>query len=208
MNDQHPILFNGEMVRAIIAGRKTQTRRLVNRPAMASAQSFSDGMKYAKEHGLAGVQKVGRCDGVEWRCKCPYGVPGDLLWVRETWAYETDFGTHTGKTVYRADGDMREAEGGKPTDKWRPSIHMPRWASRITLLVTGVRVERVQDTTEADARAEGLEPGPGPDGLTTAKTEFWLLWDRINSARGFGWTANPWVWVVEFNVAALGEPET
>ena len=207
MNDQHPILFNGEMVRAIIAGRKTQTRRLVNRPAMASAQSFSDGMKYAKEHGLAGVQKVGRCDGVEWRCKCPYGVPGDLLWVRETWAYETDFGTHTGKTVYRADGDMREAEGGKPTDKWRPSIHMPRWASRITLLVTGTRVERLQDISEADAIAEGCGGGHNY-GDGTARTGFAMLWDLINAKRGAGWDANPWVWVVEFNVAALGEPET
>lgn len=204
MNDQHPILFHGAMVRAVLAGRKTQTRRLVNRPARASAQSFSDGMKYAKEHGLAGVQKNGPCDGVEWYCKCPYGVPGDLLWVRETWRETSSammadgsIPSQPARCVYRAD---------RPWDgPWRPSIHMPRWASRITLLVAGVRVERVQDITEADARAEGLEPGPGPDGMTTAKTEFWLLWDRMYSARGFGWQANPWVWVVEFRLAALGE---
>lgn len=189
MNDQHPILFSGAMVRAVLAGRKTQTRRLVDpqpEPNTDCPYHIGDGaMRRAR--------------------KCPYGVPGDLLLVRETWREvssammaDGSIPSQPARCVYRAD---------RPWDgPWRPSIHMPRWASRITLLVTGVRVERVQDITEDDAMAEGLEPGPGPDGLTTAKTEFWLLWDRMYSARGFGWAENPWVWVVEFRpLAALGE---
>jgi hypothetical protein len=150
---------------------------------------------------------------------CPYGQPGDRLWVRETWRPE----------IHDANGGDFEMIGYKETDtndacmdvlkrdlcewrkwcskngdaKWYPSIHMPRWASRITLEVTGVRVERVQDLSEADARAEGCtHTGIGPlvsaDEIETARDQFARLWDSIHAARGYSWASNPYVWVVEF----------
>lgn len=98
-------------------------------------------------------------------------------------------------TLYRAD-NLQDYE--KLT--WKPSIHMPRWASRITLEVTGVRVERVRDITEDDARAEGANQDPidGPEQGGSYKLGFWDIWDSINAKRGFGWEVNPWVWVYEF----------
>ena len=123
--------------------------------------------------------------------KCPYGAPGDRLWVRETW--DTD-----GKTIaYRA--TTPETTTDPEPMRWRPSIHMPRWASRLTLAVTSVRVERVQEITEADARAEGIEPQRSDySGEDSNSLQFRDLWDSINAARGYGWAVNPWVWVVEF----------
>lgn len=157
---ERPILFSGPMVRAILDGRKTQTRRVV-KPRQGMLDDWT---------GLP----------------CPYGKPGDRLWVRETCYFEQPHG----EVIYRADPGSEKALDPEFTGlRWRPSIHMPRWASRITLEIVNVRVERLQDIRVDDARAEGV----------TAKWPvhgFRNLWQSIN---GFGsWDANPWVWVVEF----------
>lgn len=201
---EKPILFSGEMVRAILDGRKTQTRRVI-------------------------LGKKSR-EPIELRIKpeqitpfCPYGRAGDRLWVRETWCYN-DMGTDWAKIDYRAD-DGCKVFGlpagwkiqGKNTWAWQPSIFMPRWASRIALEVTAVRVERVQDISQADARAEGAmfwyRVGDGkretPNGVIysgeNAPEEkrdyvagFKILWDSINAKRGYDWNSDPFVWVVEF----------
>jgi hypothetical protein len=190
---ERPILFSGPMVRAILAGRKTQTRRIV-RPRQV--------------HEGINIYYVPKT--------CPYGRAGDLLWVRETWAPVSTFdpSPETG-ALYRADPMY---DGIDQFDwPWKPSIHMPRWASRITLEVTGVRVERLNDISEEDAIAEGCqetycspeltaecEPGTPQrelaelleGGWITAKGNFSFLWNEINGPGS--WAANPWVWVVEF----------
>lgn len=181
---ERPILFSGPMVRALLNGTKTQTRRV----AM---------------HTVCGV-RVARLayDPAPDVRACPYGVPGDRLWVRETFAPFS-----TGGAVYRADKprfspDAHEVVGGS----WHPSIHMPRWASRLMLRITDVRVERLQDISEADAKAEGVEPiqcEPASLAFGTWKARFRYrdayraLWDSINGKRA-EWSSNPWVWVVAF----------
>lgn len=168
---ERPILFSGPMVRALLDGTKTQTRR-VARPKR-SIEPMTD--------------------------ECPYGAPGDRLWVRETFAIYAN-----GSVVYRA-----SAEGLDPRSeqvlcaRWLPSIHMPRAASRLTLEITDVRVERLQKISEADAEAEGvafMRKHPDIDETLTASQLYAALWDSINEKRGYGWDANPWVWVVSFKV--------
>jgi hypothetical protein len=169
---ERPILFSGPMVRAILDGRKTQTRRAI-RPPMPWRDGWGVGLG---------------------EYNCPYGQPGDRLWVRETWApKQWEKGA-----CYRATGDLLDTGHCQ----WRPSIHMPRWASRITLEVIGVRVERLQDISEADAEAEGCEPlpmcgGPEVGGYNCYQSGFELLWGSINGKLA-PWSSNPWVWVVEF----------
>lgn len=198
---ERPILFNGEMIRAILDGRKTQTRRVVKHiPALGRADDWC--LK-------AGEGEFARMVG-NYRRFCPYGAPGDALWVRETWAEapnsEDGGDGMTGYPIHRADYDPEDVQ---PL-RWRPSIHMPRWACRLTLRVTGVRVERVQDISEEGATAEGIDM-PRCDctewacencmgtGWGARPTEIFAgLWDSINAKRGYGWDANPWVWVVEF----------
>lgn len=168
---ERPILFSGPMVRAILEGRKTQTRRVV-KPQPAH---------------IAGIGTVLNIDTITGKA-CPYGKPGDRLWVRETWdGVRLDGG---GALVsYRADGDKPVTDDGR----WHPSIHMPRWASRITLEVVSVRVERLQEISEEDAMAEGVALAENYRGPVA---HFASLWEQIN---GLGsWNANPWVWVVEF----------
>ena len=238
---ERPILFSGPMVRAILEGRKTQTRRAVKPrdPTWTySCVDDADGQAWLYESDDVG----------EWHeAACPYGEPGDRLWVRETW--RCTGGADRKGIIYRAD------EGGRIPDAfallgldelgrkwldhgqwpdwdrlvydtaqsttWRPSIHMPRWASRINLKVMGVRIERVQEISEEDAQAEGVDaaddyPGYCPEchgyGVTgcccdysqdcvtcaTAKGRFSALWDSINAKRGFSWNTNPWVWVISF----------
>lgn len=199
---EHPILFNGEMVRAILAGRKTQTRRVIKWDKIPYGYDLTDPESMlAQNPGL-------------------FGVPGDHLWVRETWYNDTGhLSGPEAELYYRADGECCEqipecacAEMGKP--KWIPNIHMFRWASRINLKVTGVRVERVQEIDEAGIKAEGVViPSPfvgcvngEPQEIATAHWDPWDyfkdLWDSINDKRGFGWESNPWVWVVEFERSA------
>ena len=137
--------------------------------------------------------------------KCPYGKPGDLLYVREAWA-KTNVAPIVETidnpwTVYRT-GDNRTDYGGP----WKPGIHMKRCDSRITLRITDVRVERVQDITDPDVVAEGVTIPPGAlmdrHGVTRSFGPRWFqpLWDSLNESRGLGWDANPWVWVVSFEV--------
>ncbi|HAM40757.1 MAG TPA: hypothetical protein DCP69_05315 [Candidatus Omnitrophica bacterium] len=179
---ERPILFSGPMVRALPDGRKTQTRRLVKHH---TDPEFWD----VRRPGVWEVYDA-NCANQTIEVACPHGVPGDRLWVRETFA-ETPFGV-----FYRAE-DSTEY----PTDgKWRPSIFMPRRLSRLTLEITEVRVQRLQDITPEDAIAEGVfaegrySTAPGvPYPVAT----FAALWDGINSERA-SWASNPWVWCISF----------
>jgi hypothetical protein len=203
---ERPILFSGAMVRALLDGTKTQTRR-VCKPANQHALSYVVGPCEERVDLAAGW--FGDEEG-DLKFACPYGQTGDKLWVRETWAPHLDFPDMANRSVYRADPECKY-----DVDRWRPSIHMPRRASRILLEITGVRVERLQAISEQDAIAEGIERvennfGNGPAycdyGLAnTDDTAEWFrspirsyetLWESINGAGS--WDANPWVWVVEF----------
>jgi hypothetical protein len=188
---ERPILFSAEMVRAILDGRKTQTRRKM-KPAKAKRPKrwlIDD----AAVNGLV----------------CPYGEPGDLLWVREAWRVHKSYDVLNAARVYGAmGGDVAYCVDYLATprneDFWgrgRPSIHMPRWASRITLRITDVRVERLQAISEDDARAEGCPYPPEWAGRfmdrdETAKTWFKSIWNTINGPGA--WDANPWVWAISF----------
>ncbi|MDR5815837.1 hypothetical protein QCE62_19810 [Caballeronia sp. LZ033] len=217
---ERPILFSGPMVRALLDGRKTQTRRVVKaRPGWPIG--FVGG---------AGDQDDPRCYGFEdlntaqwWtlaadggddnhQIPCPYGAPGDRLWVRETFLYVgpgsgSDLPSYQEERANPANHKVSNCwyRASRPDETlvWSPSIHMPRWASRITLEVTGVRVERLDQITEDDAQAEGAAPAwLDVDGETvnlgqpTYRQGFARLWRDINGDES--WDANPWVWVVEF----------
>ncbi|MBK5002653.1 hypothetical protein IAE37_004929 [Pseudomonas sp. S31] len=206
---ERPILFSGPMVRAILDGRKTVTRRVVK-----ATKSHADGL-IMLDHGNGwwpfnafGDSEVDS-DGMEYPISCPHGKPGDRLWVRETWFcdhFEVMSGPYLkpadldvtdaredGTLVYAADG-LTPYEAEQPT--WKPSIHMPRWASRILLEVTDVRVERLQEISEDQAKAEGPDL-PVAEHLDAAwGVQFRRLWESINGPEA--WTSNPWVWVVEF----------
>jgi hypothetical protein len=164
---EHPILFSGPMVNAILTGRKTMTRRVV-KPQPETRRFTHNGRQY-DEWIWPSMRGSGVTGSLDWFIErmpkyCPYGNIGDRLWVRETFAI--DLGRNN-EVVYQADGLEPVL-----TDRWRPSIFMPRKHSRITLDITGVRVERVQDFRD--------------------------MWDSINAKRGYSWDSNPWVWVVEF----------
>jgi hypothetical protein len=180
---ERPILFSGPMVQAILDGRKTQTRRVVKPQPEYWEQT--GGYHYPLDKKPYRGAPVGRVRSID-EYRCPYGQPGDRLWVRETWHQYAG-----GEVIYRADYGPESYQAG--AKGWRPSIFMPRWASRITLEITGVRVERVQDISADDARAEGVS---APDVLPRSK--FATLWDSINAKRGYGWDMNPWCWCVEF----------
>lgn len=199
---ERPILFSGEMVRAILDGRKTQTRRIIK----PQPHWIND------SHSVAHIgKKVGN---VEYLCK--YGQPGERLWVRETWCeiFDSEFGEedwidYRATPRYPEDSSLRPAGWDNEPDgtplRWKPSIHMPRWASRITLEITGVRVERLQEISEEDAMAEGCDPDClsvkkmyAKNGIFygAARTWFLYLWNSINGYES--WNENPWVWVIEF----------
>ncbi|MBW6364985.1 hypothetical protein KZ864_01850 [Pseudomonas aeruginosa] len=179
---ERPILFSGPMVRAILEGRKTVTRRVVK-----------DTGFYAIDAAIHG-NDVALREREALSTRCPFGQPGDRLWVRETFA---DIGC---RLTFRA--DLEDGAHCSVT-RWTPSLHMPRWASRILLEITSVRVERLQDISEEQAIAEG-PPGlafPAPPGSHWVTEDgrrraFMRLWDDVNGAGA--WDANPWVWVVEF----------
>ena len=191
---EKPIIFNGEMVRAILDGRKTQTRRLVKPQPTPPAWCNHIKPHFLDDGGFGFFD-----EDIDY--KAPYS-PGDHLWVRETWCPvdDTEFG-HGEWIDYRATPTYESSHpagwDAAPNDpqalKWRPSIHMPRWASRITLEVTGVRVERVQDITEEDAQAEGILFSV-PRGGGRRRT-FEALWEDIYPG---SWERNDWVWVIEF----------
>lgn len=191
MNEK-PILFNADMVNAILSGRKTQTRRIMgNQPAGQDLETV-----HVRHNDDFNFQWYGNL-GESSYFPCPLGKPGDQLWVREAFAA----GLCTESTLaYRATHKTEDLEEGwGETIKWTPSIHMPRWASRINLLITGVRVERLQSITLGDICKEvgcGLyDFFPATDGFRV-----WTeLWDSIYGQKeGENWQANPWVWVINF----------
>ncbi|WP_122559744.1 hypothetical protein [Pseudomonas viridiflava] len=230
---ERPILFSAPMVRAILSGQKTVTRRALNAQAL---KNIGYGVQLGECHELPSKGTLHPNSIVYYTDFCPYGQPGERLWVRETWS-DVNLQGAPG-IAYRADGDVRDLMedagfldddgafnyddprskpyqfacwsedllGGKE-GRWRPSIHIPRWASRILLEITAVRVERLQDISEDQARAEGVrlytdhaELGEWwhVDGIETYSADprksFELLW---TSVRG-DWNSNPWVWVVQF----------
>lgn len=191
---ERPILFSGAMVRALLAGTKTQTRRVVK----PQPEAMHDGEPYWFIGGYrAWTYRPAppiplRAGGAP--VLCPYGQPGDRLWVRETFAridgqtrpwIETDY-----KATYTHGDRLGDSLGIRK--KWSPSIHMPRDASRITLEITGLRMERLQDISEADAIAEGVYTDPA----CPAYDAYAQLWDEINGSGS--WAKNPWVWVIDF----------
>ena len=218
---ERPILFSAPMVRAILDGSKTQTRRVVKGWQLEWLQPGQFTPEYL---------------ALPENDACPYGQPGERLWVREAWGYidpdctGEDYDEPEGpapktfcdkllqnghplrdfwrrRVTYRASWhDPKYGIGPDAPKRWRPSIHMPRWASRITLEITGVRVERLQDISEADAQAEGIgeflggwacltDDAPQQAG-NTPQEGYRHLWEQINGPDS--WAANPWVWVVEF----------
>ena len=217
---EHPILFSGEMVRAILENRKTQTRRVMKWVLggdVVDHQLTNDNILYMEHLG----------GGSTFRPRaCPYGVSGDRLWVRETFVLERwddEPKPPTDRVLFHHERDLKDEydneywwwphykatdqapdlfyendEMDEPQCKWCPSIHMPRWASRIQLEIVKVRVERVQEISQEDAKAEGVSAWRETVNGTTYIPEYSLLWDSINSKRGYTWKSNPWVWVIEF----------
>ncbi|MBH1949193.1 morphogenetic protein [Klebsiella pneumoniae] len=194
------MIFNGEMVRAILDGRKTQTRRII-KDCTVGRDQISKFIQIEKKFIGCYPEDVPELI----RECCPYGVPGDSIWVRETWArYNIDQNSHD--IAYRATTPEDWPEEGC----WRPSIHMPRWASRILLEITDVRVERLNAISEEDAEAEGIDMEALYDsqdcydciadhnmtGRPTVTGAFKYLWESIYGEEG--WKSNPWVWVIEF----------
>lgn len=241
-----PILFSTPMVREILAGTKTQTRRVVQLPRWVQAKQPNLDAAFA-DRGSAGNPFAPAGDGYlhvpcadddsVQRVYSPFGCTGDRLWVREAWTADFGWPDDEGESTrwwhempaafrgpasaqyvyYRdgtawvccSDGVVREASWIPSVDdmegcRWRPSIHMPRWASRILLELTAVRVERLQDISRADAKAEGFLPGL--NGLErwagqcygNAQLAYRACWDSLNAKRGLSWDANPWVWVLKF----------
>ena len=180
-----PILFSAPMVRALLAGTKTQTRRVVK----ARADRDMGPRCVLQPHELAG-----EVNGGDYRNA--YCAPGDQLWVREAWTTHACF-DHIRAGALTTISLHYQADGRIKTGRNRAAMHMPRWASRITLEVTGVRVERLQSIGEADAAAEGFELG-APPCIDAPIRWYRHLWDQINGAGA--WAANPWVWAVSFRV--------
>lgn len=207
------IMFSGPMVRGILDDRKTQTRRVLRPQPPSDARKI----KHLAFNVWGYAEMVGYpSQEIHQEIKCPYGVVGDRLWVRETWqvyhkASENEWSvlTPTGKTdrdgkvFYRA--TMKEPDPDKHGRLvWRSAMLMPRWAARIVLEITEIRVQRLKKIDGFDARDEGF-PEETPDYLVQhygygRRTRKWFreLWDSINADRGFGWKTNPWVWAITF----------
>ena len=273
---ERPIIFSAPMIRAILEGRKTQTRRVlkcdshierIGTPHEWNRGRADDRMKRWKDWGPRTGHALLHSGESVFALRCPYGQPGDRLWVRETWTWEGGSSTYPRDTPlpdgaydklyvrYAADGSKRTIETGgnvlpvprqppqregeeyclrdAPADFvytgdntyvdrlgrwWKrkiPAIHMPRWASRILLEVTDVRVQRVQEISDDDCESEGIQqqwtcinPGTGSYAHgNDVRDDFRKLWKSINERRGFGWNANPWVWCLTFKRVEGGERE-
>lgn len=208
--NENPIRCNNDMVRAILDGRKTQARRVIEpQPACDMPGAYFDAYNGGPQWNWW-LPDNRLCNGHDI-IRCPYGRPGDRLWVQEThsWitlaeneatAMCTDCRRHPDgypvHMLYRADFGEHDDQ---PME-WSPFADMPRWASRTNLEVTGVRVQRVQDIGRDDALAEGIAQPEDGIPVTDAVTWFQVLWDSINARRGYGWDVNPFVWVIEFRV--------
>lgn len=202
---ERPILFNGPMVSAILEGRKTQTRRIIKPQPyagwMPDVGIYHPTIIDREGEAFPGDPVFGAYDEVDGR-PCPFGQPGDRLWVRETFSESEPchLGGRQQPTIwYRADNNRPDWANRN----WKPSIFMPRQLSRITLEINEIRVERLQDISEADALAEGFLGYRASDGYdidtfrdVEPKQEFNNLWESINGVGS--WDKNPWVWVVKF----------
>ncbi|KKM60010.1 hypothetical protein LCGC14_1546180 [marine sediment metagenome] len=203
-----PIIMSGNHPLKVIDGIKTQTRRVIKPQPDLGLDEFERysnievGKYYPTVIDKNGDEQPGEeifgayTDDGEWGWKCPYGQVGDRLWVRET-TWRGQLGV---KPIY--DADLTDSQRADLWDDgWRkhPSIFLPRRASRITLEITEVRVERVQDISETDCEREGTPMvAPRPSGVD--RNDFHVLWDSLNAKRGYGWEVNPWVWVISFKV--------
>ncbi len=194
---EKPIIFNSEMVRAVLENRKTQTRRVIKKQP-----KYATEIKCEMRGGNLVAVPYHRGAGMLWneeaKTKCPYGKVGDRLWVRETWRIY--HGSSSAQLYWKATPDLtgvqcqeKDYKSIKEKPAWRPSIHMSRWMSRINLEITDIRVEKVQDITNDDCQREGLKILQG--GILA---NFAVLWNQINAKRGLRWAVNPWVWVIEF----------
>ena len=195
---ERPMLFSAPMVRALLDGSKTQTRRALkwqpDYPIIIATDPHTNRYQIGEREPVTEAALLRAS---------PYGQPGDRLWVRETFCLDDD--GHEEWPVFRADGaKLPQRQPTREPARWTPSIHMPRWASRILLDVVSLRVERLNDCSDADAVAEGIGLNPSaigmkltnPPGESMAIAMYHALWDSINGAGS--WAANPWVWVVEF----------
>lgn len=231
---ERPILFSTPMVQAVLDGRKIMTRRIVSMEKITKlgrGQFTHEGtgaIAYFEQFAEVGPWRARAGHYNVWSplFHCPYGKVGEQLWIRETFyafgeyrytgkltktgAKEVEFVDRTQNTQswyrYVADGEEMPTVTDRFALGWhcRPSIFMPRVACRQSLEITGVRVERLQEITEDDAIAEGVQPNDGDCGFgceccELPTTIFERLWDGLNAKRGFGWDVNPWVWVIEFN---------
>lgn len=199
-NDERPIIFGGPMVRALLAGTKTQTRRIVKPQPIG----FHGGVRLDC-HTFVGIingPKGIKQHPVDHCWNSPYGRAGDRLWVRETWQIvKSD--ANPPKIWYRADPGVEDcvAKSLIGWAGWRSPIHLPREACRLLLEVTGVRVERLQEISESDAAAEGIEPRAAfGESTDPRRYHYRCLWDSLNAKRA-PWASNPWVWVIEFRKA-------
>jgi len=224
---ERPMIFNADMVRAVLDGRKTQTRRMLTPHHLKMIDAAARaGECYPLESGIQHANSLSYYR--EW---CPFGAVGDHLWVKETWSVvshafnddglmidyvpdrpakavlEKPFGRgyYSGHAIYAADGSFTWGDDDGCVDGhscWKPSIHMPRWASRIMLEITGVRVERLTALSDDCARNEGCpaQLPHNPDDKDQARTWFRGLWSEIYGEES--WQANPWVWVIEFKPTA------
>lgn len=193
---ERPILFSGEMVRAILEGRKTQTRRVVKlpRPMEQPNMFFNVSEEWT-------VYDAATTPATEWHSiKCPYGSVGDRLWVKETLAAD-----ERGMFYFADNTPVNVPDNFTQTVREKlPSLFMPRWASRITLEITNVRVERLHDISEVNAMAEGIQLAEDARMFAdesptrySAVAQFQALWDKINGKK-YPWSSNPWLWVIEF----------
>jgi hypothetical protein len=193
---ERPILFSAPMVRAILEGRKTQTRRIIKTEPKIVHALYAD--------GTIETEQIFR--NPDYKVRCPYGVSGDRLWVRETWNTSNQWRDYKPSDIpsgvpiyYAADYDKQGLIDCAP---WRPSIFIPRWASRITLEVTKIRVQRLQAISDGDCEAEGVRPSVDGNGQDWRDDEsgwrrtYRQLWQSINDPDS--WDANPYVWIVEF----------
>ncbi len=195
---EKPILFKGDMVRAILEGRKTETRRIVKpQPESEGIRSYGESWKWINgKKWFSGVtldQMLNTSYGLSRYC--PYGQVGDRLWVRETWC--DGYPGTKDPILYKA-----SYEGGAD-HKWKPSIHMFRKFSRTDLEITEISVERVQDITDGAVAKEGVDWSSTQIGNkhgSPAIDKFALLWNSINEKRGFSWASNPWVWIIKFRL--------
>lgn len=202
---ERPILFKGPMVRKILADEKTNTRRIMN-PQPVPDPNFLGGIVWKTKKYETSIESINLGHFPE---VCPFGAPGQKLWVRESFVIGAK-GWNPGPDAkpalwYRADNNenlLWTHENGETNFEipWKPSIHMPRWASRLALEIVNVRVERLQDISEEDAKSEGVTIAPGdiqsPDSRSY-RGAFAFLWNQINSERG-SWSDNPYTWVISF----------